>query len=51
MVNSGNKHTGKPPAKQGAKAVIPKPIKIGANTPFDVKGSHMTAHGGLLPVA
>ena len=51
MVNSRNKHTGELPAKQGAEAVIPKPIKIGANTPFDFKGSNMTAYGGLLPVA
>jgi len=51
MVNSRNKHTGKPPAKPGAEAVIPKPIKIGAITPFDFKGSNMTAYGGWLPVA
>ena len=51
MVNSTNQHTGEPPAKPGAEAVIPKPIKIGANTPFDFKGSHMTAYGGWLPVA
>jgi len=51
MVNSRNKHTGELPAKPGAEADIPKPIKIGANTPFDFKGSNMTAYGGLLPVA
>jgi Transposase DDE domain group 1 len=51
MVNSTNEHTRKTPAKQGAEAVIPKPIKIGASTPFDFQGSNMTAYGGLLPVA
>jgi hypothetical protein len=51
MVNSTNKHTGELPAKPGAEAVIPKPIKIGANTPLDFQGSHMTAYGGWLPVA
>ena len=51
MVNSTNEHTRKTPAKQGVEAVIPKPIKIGASTPFDFQGSNMTAYGGLLPVA
>ena len=51
MVNNKNEHTRKAPAKQGAEAIIPKPIKIGANTPFDFQGSNMTAYGGLLPVA
>jgi Transposase DDE domain group 1 len=51
MVNSRNKHTRKPLAKQGAETVIHKPIKIGATTPFDFRGSNMTPYGGLLPVA
>src|SRR6516165_792389 len=51
MVNNTNEHTRKTPAKQGSEAVIPKPIKIGASTPFDFQGSNMTAYGGLLPVA
>src|SRR2546425_9481907 len=51
MVNSTNEHTRKPPVKQGSEVVIPKPIKIGASTPFDFQGSNMTAYGGLLPVA
>src|SRR5262245_32216241 len=51
MVNNKNEHTRKPPAKQGAEAIIPKPIKIGAATPYDFQGSNMTAYGGLLPVA
>jgi Transposase DDE domain group 1 len=51
MVNNTNEHTRKTPAKQGAEAVIPKPIKIGASTPYDFQGSNMTPYGGLLPVA
>ena len=51
MVNNTNEHTRKTPAKQGPEAVIPKPIKIGASTPYDFQGSNMTPYGGLLPVA
>src|SRR5580700_1493309 len=51
MVTNKNEHTPKTPAKQGAAEVTPKPIKIGASTPYDFQGSHMTAYGGLLPVA
>ena len=50
MVNNTNEHTRKTPAKQGVEAVTPKPIKIGASTPYDFQGSSMTAYGGLLPV-
>jgi hypothetical protein len=51
MVNNTNEHTRKTSAEQGSEAVIPKPIKIGAATPYDFQGSNMTAYGGLLPVA
>ncbi|HEY6370423.1 MAG TPA: IS1380 family transposase [Candidatus Sulfotelmatobacter sp.] len=51
MVNNTKEHIRKIPAKQGSGAVIPKPIKIGAATPYDFQGSNMTAYGGLLPVA
>ena len=51
MVNNSNEHTRKKPAKPGAEAVTPKPIRIGASTPYDFQGSNMTAYGGLLPVA
>jgi Transposase DDE domain group 1 len=51
MVTNKNEHTRKTPAKQGADEVTPKPIKIGASTPYDFQGSNMTAYGGLLPVA
>jgi DDE family transposase len=50
MVNNTNEHTRKKPAKQEAEAVTPKPIKVGASTPYDFQGSNMTAYGGLLPV-
>jgi hypothetical protein len=51
MVNNTDEHTRKTPAKQGAETVIPKPIKIGASTPFDFQGANLTPYGGLLPVA
>src|ERR1044072_8665360 len=51
MVNHKNEHTRKAPADQGPEAAIPKPIKIGASTPYDFQGSNLTAYGGLLPVA
>ena len=51
MVSNRKKHTPKTRAKQEADPVIPKPIKIGAATPYDFQGSNLTAYGGLLPVA
>ena len=51
MVTNRKEHTPKAPAKQGPDAVIPKPMKIGASTPYDFQGSNLTAYGGLLPVA
>ena len=51
MVSNRKKHTPKTRAKQEADAVIPKPMKIGAATPYDFQGSNLTAYGGLLPVA
>ena len=50
MVTNREKDTRKSPAEQGAGAVIPKPMKIGASTPYDFQGSNLTAYGGLLPV-
>jgi hypothetical protein len=50
MVSNRKKHTRKTRAKQGADPTIPKPIKIGAATPYDFQGSNLTAYGGLLPV-
>ena len=51
MVNNRNEHRRKAPAKQGVEAVIPRPIKITASTPYDFHGSNLTPYGGLLPVA
>jgi hypothetical protein len=51
MVNNTNEHTRKTPAEQGPARGIPKPMKIGASTPYDFQGSNLTAYGGLLPVA
>ena len=51
MVKNKNEHTRKSSGNQGPEEVIPKPIKIGASTPYDFQGSNMTAYGGLLPVA
>jgi hypothetical protein len=51
MVNNTNKHTRRTPAKQGEERSPGKPMKIGASTPYDFKGSHLTPYGGLLPVA
>jgi hypothetical protein len=51
MVTNREEHTPKQPVKQGVRPVIPKPMKIGASTPYDFQGSNMTPYGGLLPVA
>src|SRR5260370_8501121 len=51
MVTNRKEHTQKTPGKQGPDPVIPKPMKIGASTPYDFQGSNMTPYGGLLPVA
>ena len=51
MVNNIHEHTRKTAAKQGDETVLRKPMKIGAGTPSDFTGSHLTPYGGLLPVA
>lgn len=51
MVNNKNEHTRQETATQGADEVSAKAIEIRASTPFDFEGSHMTAYGGLFPVA
>ena len=48
MVNNRKEHTRKTPAKQGPDAVTPKPMKIGAATPYDFRGSNLTAYGGSV---
>src|SRR5438445_5644943 len=51
MVTNRKEHTPKALGKQAPDAVIPKPMKIGAATPYDFQGSNLTPYGGLLPVA
>lgn len=50
MVNSTHEHKRKTPAKQGEETVLRRPMKIGASTPYDFKGSNLTPYGGLLRV-
>ena len=45
------KHNEKRPVAQGAEAVIPEPLKIGASTHYEFSARNLTAYGGLLPVA
>ena len=51
MVNEQEQHSGRRPAKQGVRDVIPEPNKINASTPYDFRGKNLTPYGGLLPVA
>jgi hypothetical protein len=51
MVKNTNEDTRRTAARQDAKSVDRRPIKIGAATPYDFAGSNMTAYGGLLPLA
>src|SRR5258706_53804 len=51
MVISEKQRSAKKPAKQGVAEGAPKPIKIGASTPYDFDSKNLTAYGGLLPVA
>ena len=50
-MKNNRQHSGKTSARQGAEEVIPKPLQIGASTPFDFSARNLTAYGGLLPVA
>jgi hypothetical protein len=43
MVKNIHENTRKTPANQAAQEVSREPIKIGASTPYDFQGSHMTA--------
>ncbi|MGI8746485.1 MAG: hypothetical protein ACR2NN_28680 [Bryobacteraceae bacterium] len=51
MVINKKEHNEQKAAKQGARAVIAEPNKIGASTPYDFESKNLTAYGGLLPVA
>jgi len=44
-------HSDNRPAEQGFGEDSAEPNKIGASTPYDFAGKHLTAYGGLLPVA
>jgi hypothetical protein len=51
MVNTRNQDTGCKPVNQAVRALVPEPNRIGAATPYDFEAKHLTAYGGLLPVA
>ena len=50
MVNRQQQDSGRRPANQGVRDVIPEPNKINASTPYDFNGKNLTPYGGLLPV-
>jgi hypothetical protein len=50
MVNEQEQDSGRRPANQGVRDVIPEPNKISASTPYDFNGRNLTPYGGLLPV-
>ena len=51
MVSNANQPTRRRPVNQADPSDIPEPNKIGASTPYDFEARHLTAYGGLLPVA
>ena len=50
MVNVQQQDSGRRPANQVVRDVIPEPNKINASTPYDFDGKNLTPYGGLLPV-
>ena len=50
MVNEQNQDSGRRPANQGVRDVIPEPNEINVSTPYDFNGKNLTPYGGLLPV-
>src|SRR5438094_6528785 len=50
MVNEQQQDSGRRPANQGVRDVVPEPNKINASTPYDFNGKNLTPYGGLLPV-
>ena len=50
-MNNNREDSEKKRAGQGVGTVLPEPFKIGASTPYDFSGRHLTAYGGLLPIA
>src|SRR5919108_2859465 len=50
MVSEQEQDSGRRPANQEVRDVIPEPNKINASTPYDFNGKNLTPYGGLLPV-
>ena len=50
MVNEQEQDSGRRPADQGVRDVIPEPNKIYASTRYDFDGKNLTPYGGLLPI-
>jgi hypothetical protein len=50
MVKEQEQNSGRRPANQGVREVIPEPNRINASTPYDFNGKNLTPYGGLLPV-
>ena len=50
MVKEQEQNSGRRPANQGVRDVIPEPNRINASTPYDFNGKNLTPYGGLLPV-
>ncbi len=51
MVNNRNQDSRCKPANQAVREAARELNKIGASTPYDFEAKHLTAYGGLLPVA
>jgi len=49
MVKEQEQNSGRRPANQGVRDVIPEPNRINASTPYDFNGKNLTPYGGLLP--
>lgn len=50
MVTEQEQNSGRRPANQGVRDVIPEPNRINASTPYDFNAKNLTPYGGLLPV-
>src|ERR1035437_1263930 len=50
MVKRQEQNSGRRPANQGVRDVIPEPNRINASTLYDFNGRNLTPYGGLLPV-
>ena len=50
MVNEQEQDSGRRPANQVVRDVIPEPNRINASTHYDFSGKNLSPYGGLLPV-